>query len=569
MSGFHSEALTIGDMLLRSVQRGPGRDAVVFPEERLSYAELADRTERIACGLMGLGARAGDHVGLLMANSPDCVATFFATCLVGAVAVPINTRYRAVELPYVISDAELAMIVTSDRIDDYVDLPALLTEALPGLTDDAQEPEHLRLSMAPKLRTVIALGARVVPGMIAEGRLLEVCGDVDRSELEARRARTKLRDPAIILYTSGTTSRPSGCVITHEALVRCWQEVGAILAVGPEDRCWSPCPLFHLASIGPLLFCIGSGAAFVSDTWLRAEEAVALCERERVTVLYPAYPPLAQALLTAESYPDADLSSARAMLNVGPPDTLARFQRAMPQAVQVSLYGLTEGGGAITYSRLEDDLEARVQTCGHPVPGAEVRIVSPDARELAEVGTSGEIVIRGVSLFERYWNNDAKTAETLDPDGWFYTGDLGVLDEHGRLRFLGRLKEMLKVGGENVAPSEIESHLSTHPAVKLVQVVGIPDEQLDEVPAAFVELRRGTDVAEQEIIDFCSGQLASFKVPRYVQFVTQWPMSATKIQKTQLRQALIAALGRTDEPPAGQNVRPLPERPPITSENAR
>jgi acyl-CoA synthetase (AMP-forming)/AMP-acid ligase II len=220
------------------------------------------------------------------------------------------------------------------------------------------------------------------------------------------------------------------------------------------------------------------------------------------------------------------------MLNVGPVDLLAQMQAAVPGVVQLSLYGSTEGGGAITYGRLDDDLDTRLTTCGAPLPGTEVRI-----------GADGEILVRSFALFEGYANDDAKTEAAFDAGGWYRTGDRGALDERGRLRFLGRLKDMLKVGGENVAPAEIESLLSTHPAVKLVQVVGVPDARLDEVPVAFVELRAGAEASEEELIAFCAQRIASFKVPRWVRFVGDWPMSATKIQKGPLREAMLAELG--------------------------
>jgi acyl-CoA synthetase (AMP-forming)/AMP-acid ligase II len=362
--------------------------------------------------------------------------------------------------------------------------------------------------------------------------------------VDERRAGVRVRDTGLLLYTSGTTALPRGCVLTHESVVRCWREVGDILGVVAGDRCWAPCPLFHMGAIGPLLFCVWNGAAFLSDTWFRADEAVALCARERASVLYPAYPPITQAFLTDPGYAGADLSQARVILNVAPPDTLRQMQAAIPQAVQLQLYGLTEGGGAVTYTRRHESLAVRTETCGTPLPGCEVRVVDPETGADVPAGGDGEILIRGVTQFERYWNDPEKTAAVVEADGWLHTGDHGALDATGNLRFLGRLKDMLKVGGENVAPAEIESHLSTHPAVKLVQVVGIPDERLVEVPAAFVELRPGAQAEEQELIAFCRGALASFKVPRHVRFTSDWPLSATKVQKAPLRERLLAELRR-------------------------
>jgi acyl-CoA synthetase (AMP-forming)/AMP-acid ligase II len=302
--------------------------------------------------------------------------------------------------------------------------------------------------------------------------------------------------------------------------------------------------MFHLAAIGPTLACAAAGAALISDTYFDAARALGLIEAERATHLYPAYPPITEALLDDPRFPSTDVKTARAMLNVGPPETLRKMQAAIPGAVQVSLYGSTEGGGAITFGSLDDDLDTRVATCGLPLPGIEVRIVDPDTGEDVPVGEPGEIRVRGFGLFGGYANDVAKTDAAFDADGWYLTGDRGALDGDGRLRFLGRLKDMLKVGGENVAPAEIEAVLSTHPAVKLVQVVGVPDARLEEVPAAFVETKSGASVTEEELAEYCRERIARFKLPRYVRFVTDWPMSATKIQKGPLREQLLAELSR-------------------------
>ena len=533
--------MTLGDLLLRTAAGAPGDDAVVFPTERLSYGQLAARARELARGLIGVGIRPGEKVGVLMANSPDFIASFYAIALTGAVVVPINTRYRAVELPFVISDADLAAIITSDKIDDYVDLVGLIHDSLPGL-GAAPRADRLALPGAPRLRAVAVLGDRSSPGTLTEAELVAGAERVPESALEGRRAGVRVRDPGLILYTSGTTARPRGCILTHEALVRCWTNVGRVFEMRARDRCWAPCPLFHLGSVGPMLMCAAHGATFVSDTFFEATSALGLIERERATILYPAYPPITQAVLTHPAFPSTNVSSARAMLNVGPPDLLRQMQASLPYVVQLSLYGLTEGGGAITYNHLDDDLDVRVETCGSPLPGAEVRVVDPETGAQPPAGEEGEIVIRGVSVCEGYYGDPGKTAMQFDAAGWFHTGDRGSLDAAGRLRFLGRLKDMLKVGGENVAPAEIEAHLALHPAVKLVQVVGVPDARLEQVPAAFVELKPGCTATEDELIDHCRGQIARFKIPRYVRFVSDWPMSATKVQKEPLRARLLEEL---------------------------
>ena len=227
-------------------------------------------------------------------------------------------------------------------------------------------------------------------------------------------------------------------------------------------------------------------------------------------------------------------------MNVGPEDLLRRYQEAFPFAVQVASYGLSEAGGVVAYCSMDDDLDARVTTSGRPFPGIELRVVDPETSETVSADTQGEIWVRGFNLFEGYWKDPAKTAEAMTADGWLRTGDLGSMDPEGRVRYQGRLKDMLKVGGENVAAIEIESFLANHPSVKLAQVVGIPDEKYLEVPAAFVQLHDHAAATADELVEFCRGKIASFKVPRRVVFVDEWPMSATKIQKFRLRQGLLA-----------------------------
>ena len=535
------QAVSLGDALLRAAERDPGARALSFLEVQLTYEELAARAQTIACGLIGLGVRPRERVGVLMANRPDTVAGIFAIALAGATVVPINIRYRAVELPFVIADAGLAAVITSDEIDDYADLAGLLHEALEGLPESGGN-EPLALTIAPRLRHVICLGTTARDGCLTEDRLLAAGETVADELFDQRRAAVRLRDDALLLYTSGTTALPRGCRLTHEAIVRNWACVAEILGIGAGDRVWAPCPLFHLGAIGPLIACAVAGAAFVSDTFFEPARALALLQAESPTHLYPAYPPITQALLAHPDFAQTDLGAARVMLNVAPPEVLRSMQAALPHVIQVSLYGSTEGGGAITYNSLDDDLAARTETCGLPLPGCEVRITDPaSGRELAPE-QEGEIRVRSPGLFDGYVNDPEKTAAAFDADGWYLTGDRGALDAAGRLRFAGRLKDMLKVGGENVAPAEIESVLMTHPAVQLVAVVGVPDARLDEVPAAFVELRAGQSTTAEELIAFCRGRIARFKLPAHVRFVTEWPMSATKVQKEPLRAALLAEL---------------------------
>jgi fatty-acyl-CoA synthase len=541
------DVMPLGHLLLRSTRRDPAHEALVFPDERLTYGELTDRAWAVARSLLALGVEPGDHVGLLMTNHPDIVATFFGVSLAGAVVVPLNARYRTAELHDLIEDADLVALLTHDAADDHVDLAGLLHDALPGLVD---APDALRLDLPehPALRSVVMMGARRPAGMVARDAFDALGREQGDAQLVTRVEAQRVRDVALILYTSGTTSKPRGAMLTHEAFVRVWMATGRVFGTTPEDRQWNGLPLFHVAALGCLTWVIGAGATFISDYSWDARRALASMERERATEFYPAYQPVMEGLLSHPDFERTDLSSIRVFLNVAPPEVLAKFQARLPHAVQLTTYGGTEGG-PVSITRLDDPLEDRLNTCGRCQAGIELRVVDEQGLELP-AGSPGMIQFRGYNTLERYYKSPEKTAESILGGGWVTMSDLGVLDERGQVLFLGRVKETLKVGGENVAPQEVEAQLSTHPAVKLVQVVGMPDERLLEVPAAFVELLPGAQASEAELIEHCRGRIASFKVPRLIRFIDgeEWPMSATKIQRFKLRDRLLEELAGQELP---------------------
>ena len=532
------EARAIGDVLLRTAHLHPDREAIVFPERRYTYAEVADRARAVARGLIGLGVRCGDAVGILMPNCPEFAFCFYGAQMIGAVVVPINARFRTRELGYVAADADLKVILTSDIIADHVDFAARLQASLDGLAD-SPDPRHLELAAAPSLRTVVLLGDRAAAGMLTQPEFEGIAAGVEPDAVETERWQVRVRDIALLPYTSGTTSQPKGVLLTHEAFYRDWATAGRRLRVGPNERFWDPLPMFHMSGLGPLLFCFDVGATFISQTHFEAGQALDLIERERVTWLYPSYATITMNLARHPTFAQRDLSAVRGMLNVGPTETMRVMQEAFPMAVQINCYGLTEASGVVTFNEWDDTLEERVATTGIPLPGVEVRVVDPETLQEVPEGTMGEIQVRGYSTLEAYHKDPVKTSQVLLDDGWLRTGDIGTMAPGGRLVYSTRLKDMLKVGGENVSPAEIESQLSRHPAVKVVAVVGVPDDRLDEVPVAFVESSPGAQASEEELIAFCAGAMASFKVPRRVHFVTEWPMSATKIQKFRLREMAI------------------------------
>ena len=532
-------AATLCDLLLGAAERFPEQDALVFPDSALTYAALAERAFGRAGSLVALGVEPGDHVGILMPNCPEYIELLFGAVLAGAVAVPVNARYKAAELAYVVENADLVGLITSDLASEYVDFAGLLGEAFAELAD-ADNPRALAIERVPRLRFVTSISAETPPGFLSYSAFRAAADKTTESSVRARTEGVAGAQAAIMMYTSGTTANPKGCPLGHAALAH----NGAAMNrqryfLGPEDRLWAPLPMFHMASILPLLCCFDAGAALLSMNRVEAGAALEMMERERATVAFPAFPTITNALITHPRFASTDLSRLRRLNNVAPLEMLRRFQDAFPQTVQTGAYGLTETCGVISYNHPDEDLESRLTTCGAPFEGVEVRIADPDSGAELPTGERGEIWVRGFTVFEGYHKAPEKNAESF-VDGWFRTGDLGSLDEANRIRYHGRIKDMLKVGGENVAALEIESFLATHPAVKLAVVIGVPDERLLEVAAAYIELNPGAEATEAEIIDFCRGRIASFKAPRHVRFVSEWPMSSTKIQKFKLRESFDA-----------------------------
>jgi fatty-acyl-CoA synthase len=368
--------------------------------------------------------------------------------------------------------------------------------------------------------------------------------DVSPDRVDERVRSIALDDIAVMFYTSGTTAMPKGCPLTHIVL----QHAGIVGAVErfrlrEADVMWGPLPMFHTAFTQPLTGILHVGGTFVSMTHFDAGDALQQIERERVTAMFPAFPTITLQLLNHPRYTPDSFRRVRVMLNVGPPEELRLMQSRMPHTVQLTAFGMTECGGSVALGDPDDPIELRSNCSGFALPGDEIQVRDPETGAVLPPGRRGEIVVRGRGVFAGYHNDPAKTVASFHADGWFRTGDLGELDAEGRLAFRGRLKDMLKVGGENVAAVEIEGFLATHPAVNLAQVVGLPDEKYGEVPVAYVELKTGQSATEQEIIEFCRGEIASFKIPRLVRFVDTWPMGATKILKYELRARLLAELG--------------------------
>ena len=492
--------------LLDSRARDSDADALVFLSERATFSELAEATRVAAARLHAAGVGPGDRVGLLLVASIDAYALMLGAMRLGAIPVPVNARFKARELGYVVTHSGMRLLVAEPSYE--------------ALLEEAGASERARIVFGTRDGAFAAAGEGVQP---------------PEPELGPD-------DDGLMLYTSGTTAHPKGAVHRHSALVAQGERMAERLHFRDGDVFWTPLPFFHVGGVATLAGTIAGACPSVQQGFFEAGEALELLERERCSVAFPAFETIWLGVLNHPRFPEADLSALRLVINVGVRSSLEAMQRRVPHAPQVSCTGSTETCSFACIGEADDPLETRLTTSGRPLTDIEIRTIDPETG--ADVGPdeTGELLFRGPTLFRRYHDDSDASARATDADGWYHSGDLGRIDPDGRVSFVGRLKDMLKVGGENVAAAEVESYLLTHPATEIVQVVGVPDARYLEVPAAFVQLRAGAPATEQELIDFCIGEIASFKVPRYIRFVDEWPMSGTKIQKFRLREALVAEL---------------------------
>lgn len=536
---------TFGEVLGETARRFPEHEAVAFPflNHRRTWRQFRDDVRRAARALIGLGIGHGDHVGIWATNLPHWVELQFAAAEVGAVLVNINPAYRAGELAYVVQQADLVALFLTDRFktSDYF---ALLGEAL------ASGRERF-----PKLRHLVSIKEQR-PNAEQSGGLpchawpefLRLAESVPEAVLERRAAACRPDDVVNIQYTSGTTGFPKGAMLTHRNLLLNVYYVGQRLGFSERDRLCIPVPFYHCFGcvLGTLL-CVVYGSTMVIPA--ESFDALATLEtvaRERCTALY-GVPTMFIAELHHPRFGEFDFSSLRTGMMAGSPCPIEVMRAVVDRmgAREMTIgYGLTENSPIITQTGVDDDLEHRVGTVGRPLPGMEVRIVAPGSVEPLPVGQPGELIVRGPCVMKGYYNKPKETADAITPDGWLRTGDLAVETEDGYYRITGRIKDMIIRGGENIYPREIEEFLYTHPAIADVQVVGLPDEKFGEEVSAWVRLKPGHCLTEDDVRAFCKGRIAHYKIPRYVVFVEEYPTTVTgKIQKFRLREMGIERFG--------------------------
>jgi fatty-acyl-CoA synthase len=527
----------LADFLDRNARERGAAEALVTDTERLDHATLREEARAVARSLLALGIGRGDHLGLLTGNDADWVRVFYGAALIGAVTVPVNTRFKAPEIGFALRQADCRAVVVRGRFLK-IDFATALAEAEPALAT-ALPGEAL-----PLLRHAVVIGEDVPAGALSWDAFR--ARQAAEAELDATIAAVTPDDPLLVQFTSGTTAYPKGVLLTHTNMLRNAWAASQRLGVRPDDRYLNCRPFFHVAgSTLSLLVCLVNGATMVTPPTFEPGAALRLLEEERCT-LTSGNDSIFQMLM---AHPDfrRDRLHLRGGWAAAGPVTMRRVIEEMGVPDLCWAYGLSEASPNVVLSDHREPAEDRIAGRARPHPGVEVRIADPATNAPLPPGRRGEIQVRGWGIMRGYYNNPDATAKTFTPDGWLRTGDLGSMDEHGRLGMEGRLKDVLRVGGENVAPAEVEEVLLAHPAVAQAQVVGVPDARLGEVVAAFVTLRAGTAATEEELLAWLKPRLANFRMPRHLRIVPDFEaigMTASgKVQKAKLREHAVAMLG--------------------------
>lgn len=537
--------MTVGELLTQTAVKYPASDALVVPYQdiRWTYHELNHRAETVAAGLLSLGLRPGERIGVWAPNMAEWVELQFATAKAGLILVNINPAYRLSELEYALNQVEVAalVLVPEFKTSDYI---AMLTELVPELS--TATPGQLRPGKVPTLRWVVTLGKEPIAGCIRYKEISARATDETRKKLAALMPALQFDDPINIQFTSGTTGRPKAATLSHHNIVNNALFTGLQMRLTERDRMCIPVPMYHcFGMVLGTLCCVAHGAAMVfASAGFDAEAAMDVTESERCTVFH-GVPTMFIAALDSSGFADRDLTHLRTGIIAGAPcpaELMKRIMSDMHMNEITIAYGMTETGPVSTQTAIDDPVSRRVETVGRVLPHTEIKIVDAEGR-IVPRGVPGELLTRGYCVMPKYWNDPEKTAKAIDNAGWIASGDIAVVDNEGFFQIVGRSKDMLIRGGENIFPREIEDFLYTHPAIDQVEVIGAPDEKYGEEVCAWIKLREGYEATAEDVRDFCKGKIAHFKIPRYIKFVDNFPMTITgKVQKYVMREQMAQEL---------------------------
>jgi fatty-acyl-CoA synthase len=526
---------TLWEALNETAAANPENLAIISGKRRLTYKTFAEEVERFSIGLLKLGVKHGDKVSVWCPNCAEWIVAKFAIASIGAVLVPISTRFKTHELSYVLKHSDSNTLIIGQKILN-VDFADITRAIIPEV--ETCEAGKIQSKVFPLLKNIICMGKPKYKGIFAFSVVEDLGRDRDyKHKLEEIRNSVSPNDTVNMLYTSGTTGMPKGVQLTHALLSNAFY-VGEELRFTPADRLLLYLPFNHcFAIINGVCGSITHGSSIVVMDPFDAEESLKTIEKQQVTALF-GVPTMYLAQIQHRNFDQYDVSSLRIGMIGGagaPPAMIQEIMDRMGIGL-ISTYGMTETSCAVTQSRYGDSAELISETVGLALPHVEMKIMDPKKRQTLSPHVEGEICMRGYSLTKGYYKNEKETKKLIDADGWIHSGDLGTVDEHGYYRVTGRMKDLIIRGGENIAPAEVEEFIYQHPGVAQVQVVGIPDKKLGEVVAAFVIPGEGCKLTEEDVISFCRGKIASFKIPTLVRFISEFPTTSSgKIKKFELK----------------------------------
>lgn len=537
--------LTVGELLEKQVNLYPDHEAVIYPELNLrkTYKEFDDMVNQAAKGFISLGIKKGENVAIWADNKPEWLTSQFATGKMGAVLVTVNTSYQSNELEFLLKQSEATTLIMAESYKgtSYVDI---LRQVCPEL--EHSEKGNLESEILPNLKNIIVISDQDYPYAYTWNEVMEKGNRISSTEIAERKESLHYDDVINMQYTSGTTGFPKGVMLSHYNIVNNGNQIADCMKLTYEDRLCIPVPFFHcFGCVLAVLAAVSKGTTMVILEQFNAEKVLQAVSEEKCTALH-GVPTMFIAELNHPRFDEFDLSHLRTGIMAGstcPMEVMTNVMNKMGAREITIAYGQTESSPVITQTTTDDPIELKVSTVGKPHPNVEVRIVVPGTNEEQEQGLPGELLTRGYHVMKGYYNNPEATNEAIDSDGWLHTGDLAVMYENGYLEITGRMKDMIIRGGENIYPREIEEFLYKHPDVLDVQVIGIPDEKYGEQVMAWIILKENKQTTIEDIKDFCEGNISRYKIPKYIEFIDEYPMTASgKIQKFKLKELAVKQL---------------------------